>query len=108
MALEYTRIQTRWVSMKLSRGTLGVSYTSFSIVHTRTCGRGGVQTRLSVFSLMYGTPANSAESQQLEAWPASIYGHLKEWTFPIEVLGTMFPIINVGTVYFLKSCSLVV
>ena len=40
--------------------------------------RGGVQTRLSFFSLLYGTPANRAESQQLEAWPASIYGHLRE------------------------------
>ena len=27
-------------------------------------------------------PANGAESQLLEAWPASIYGHLREWTFP--------------------------
>ena len=27
-------------------------------------------------SLLYGTPANSTESQLLEAWPASHYGHL--------------------------------
>ena len=39
----------------------------------------GVQTRFSFFSLLYGTPANCAESQRLEAWPASIYGHLREW-----------------------------
>ena len=38
----------------------------------------GVQTRLSYFFLLYGTPENSAESQQLELWPASIYGHLRE------------------------------
>ena len=30
------------------------------------------------FSLLYGMPAPSAECQQLEAWPASIYGHLRE------------------------------
>ena len=36
----------------------------------------GVQSRLSFFSLLYGTPAPSAESQQPEAWTASIYGHL--------------------------------
>ena len=27
---------------------------------------------------LYGTPANSAESQLLEAWPASQYGQLRE------------------------------
>jgi len=27
---------------------------------------------------LYGTPANSAESQQPEAWPASYYGHFRE------------------------------
>jgi len=26
---------------------------------------------------LYGTPAPSAESQHLEAWPASTYGHLR-------------------------------
>ena len=35
-------------------------------------------TRLSCFSLLYGTPAPSAESQHPEAWPASTYGHLRE------------------------------
>ena len=37
------------------------------------------QTRLSgfFFSLLYSTPANSAESQLLEALPASHYGHWK-------------------------------
>ena len=27
---------------------------------------------------VYGMPARDAESQQPEAWPASIYGHLRE------------------------------
>ena len=31
-----------------------------------------------IFSLLYGTPAPSSESQLLEAWPASHYGHLRE------------------------------
>ena len=31
-----------------------------------------------LFFLLYGTPANSAESQLLEALPASHYGHLRE------------------------------
>ena len=31
-----------------------------------------------VFCANYGTPAPSAESQQPEAWPARIYGHLRE------------------------------
>ena len=30
------------------------------------------------FSLLYGPPAPRSESQLLEAWPASIYGHLRE------------------------------
>ena len=29
------------------------------------------------FSLLYGTPAPSAEPQHPEAWPASTYGHLR-------------------------------
>jgi len=29
-------------------------------------------------SLLYGMPASSAERQHPEAWPASIYGHLRE------------------------------
>ena len=33
--------------------------------------------RLSFFSLLYGTPAPSAERQLPEAWPASIYGHFR-------------------------------
>ena len=33
---------------------------------------------LSFFSLLYGMSAPSSESQLLEAWPASIYGHLRE------------------------------
>ena len=37
----------------------------------------GVQARLC-FSLLYGSPAPNSESQLLEAWPASIYGHLRE------------------------------
>ena len=40
-------------------------------------GGGEVQTRLSFFSLLYGTPAPSAERQHPEAWPASTYGHLR-------------------------------
>ena len=32
---------------------------------------------LSFFSLLYGTPAPSAESQHPEAWPASTYGYLR-------------------------------
>ena len=39
-------------------------------------GGGGVQIRLSFFSLLYGMPAPSAEGQHPEAWPAGIYGHL--------------------------------
>ena len=31
----------------------------------------------SFFSLLYGTPALSAERQHPEAWPASTYGHLR-------------------------------
>ena len=38
---------------------------------------GCVQIRLSFFSLLYGTPALSAERQHPEAWPASTYGHLR-------------------------------
>ena len=38
----------------------------------------GVQGRLSFFSLLYGMPATISESRLLEAWPASIYGHLRE------------------------------
>ena len=37
-----------------------------------------MQGRLLFFSLLYGMPAPSSESQLLEAWPASIYGHLRE------------------------------
>ena len=37
-----------------------------------------MQTRLSFFSLLYGMPAPSSECQHPEAWPASIYGHLRE------------------------------
>ena len=37
------------------------------------------QTKLRFSSsLLYGTPASSAESQHPEAWPASIYRHLRE------------------------------
>ena len=39
---------------------------------------GGGTNWTHLFSLLYGTPANSAESQQPEAWPANIYGHLRE------------------------------
>ena len=37
-----------------------------------------MQNRLLFFSLLYGTPAPSAESQLLEAWPASHFRHLRE------------------------------
>ena len=38
----------------------------------------GVQTRIFVFSLLYGTPAPSTETLHPESWPASIYRQLKE------------------------------
>ena len=43
------------------------------------------------FPLLYGTPANSAESQQLETWPASNYGHLRH----IKLLSGTFPDNNI-------------
>ena len=44
------------------------------------CTRGGGRCKLDFrfFSILYGTPATCSESQLLEAWPASIYGHLRE------------------------------
>ena len=43
--------------------------------HTKA-GRDKLDFRF--FLLLYGTPVNSAESQILETWPASHYGHLRE------------------------------
>ena len=72
-----------FVWMELLTGTVPVNKLLLAgtvpyvwLVHTHTWG-GGVQTRLSFFSLLYGTPAPSAERQHPEAWPASTYGHLR-------------------------------
>ena len=39
------------------------------------CAGGGAN--YTFFSLLYGMPAPTAERQHPEAWPASIYGHLR-------------------------------
>ena len=39
--------------------------------------------RFYFFSLLYGTPAPSAERQHTEAWPASTYGHLRDVSLKI-------------------------
>ena len=53
-------------------------------------GVGGVQTRLLFSSsLLYGTPAPSAESQQSEAWPVGRIENQKIWIFSIPQVGLM-------------------
>ena len=62
-----------YLRMELFAGTVPAHNTTANI---EVCMRGGVQIRLSFFSsLLYGTPAPSAERQHPEAWPASTYGH---------------------------------
>ena len=55
---------------------------------------GGVQIRLSFFSVLYGTPAPSSESQLLEAWPVSIYGHLREGYLSVPCELMYWPILS--------------
>ena len=49
-----------------------------NLFYVCVCAGGGVQIRLSFFSLLYGTPAPSSERKHPESWPASTYGHLRE------------------------------
>ena len=65
--------------MKLNSGSWWGSYNFFSIVHT-CMWVGGCKVDFCFCSLLYGTKAPIAQCQQPEAWPTSIYGHLREWT----------------------------
>ena len=53
--------------------------TTITTENTKICVGGSVcNLDFRFFSLLYDTPAPSAESQHLEAWPVSTYGHLRE------------------------------
>ena len=52
-------------------------------------GGGAVQARLS---LLYSTPAPSAELQHPEAWPASTYGYLRGVSLKIVSANNLFVI----------------
>ena len=45
------------------------------------CTRGGFKLDFRFFLYCTARQQTFTESQLLEAWPASIYGHLREWTF---------------------------
>ena len=59
----------------------------WTVANIEVCTWEGVQARL-FFLLLYCTARQQTfpESQLLETWPASIYGHLREWTANLNVV----------------------
>ena len=62
---------TCWLAMPLGAGFLRW------VLACHTIEEENKKFDFSFFSLLYGTPAPSAESQHPEAWPASTYGELR-------------------------------
>ena len=50
----------------------------FKKIKNRACVRGGGANLTFIFFYCTARQQTFSESQQLEAWPASIYGHLRE------------------------------
>ena len=63
------------LELQISRGVVIESDGRNTCAH----GCGGVWCKLELFfSLWFIMPARGAESKHPEAWPANIYGHLRE------------------------------
>ena len=79
-----------YISDHKSGGFCGVE--GWGEANREVCMRGGgCELDFFFFSLLYGMPAHSKERQNLEAWPASTYGHLREVPANKSLLaGTVF------------------